>query len=197
MSGLPGGKRSPAGGRKSIPPDPTAKTKSIEVDIERVCVSHGDPPVGGGVWAGGVGMVTTVVIPIVRRSPSSANSVDMFETIQKRFAWLARFMILIAGGSGFYMLDFIDGWSRYSEPQYWWIHLMTFVWALFMFVFLVAEPVFLHRLFAKYVQIKLAKTFVFVQVLHLFKLTLSLVAVGAAVANNNIGFRADTGEDRR
>jgi uncharacterized membrane protein len=70
-------------------------------------------------WVGGVGMVTTVVIPIVRRSPSSANSVDMFETIQKRFAWLARFMILIAGGSGFYMLDFIDGWSRYSEPQYW------------------------------------------------------------------------------
>jgi len=59
----------------------------------------------------------------------------MFEAIQKRLAWLARFMILIAGGSGFYMLDFIDGWSRYSEPEYWWIHLMTFVWALFMFVF--------------------------------------------------------------
>ena len=135
MSGLPVGKRSPAGGRKSIPPDPTAKTKSIEVDIERVCVSHGDPPVGGGVWAGGVEMVTTVAIPIVRRSPSSVNSVDMFEAIQKRLAWLARFMILIAGGPGFYMLDFIDGWSRYSEPQYWWIHLMTFVWALFMFVF--------------------------------------------------------------
>ena len=109
-------------------------------------------------------MVTTVVIPIVRRSPSSANSVDMFETVQKRFAWLARFMILIAGGSGFYMLDFIDGWSRYSEPQYWWIHLMTFVWALFMFVIFVSEPVFLHQLFAKYVQINPAKTFVFVQV---------------------------------
>ena len=140
MSGLPGGTRSPAGGRKSIPPDPTAKTKSIEVDIERVCVSHGDPRVGGGVWVGTVGVVTTVVIPIVRRSPSSANSVDMFETIQKRFAWLARFMILIAGGSGFYMLDFNDGWSRYLEPQYWWIHLMTFVWALFMFVCFVAEP---------------------------------------------------------
>ncbi len=139
-------------------------------------------------WVGGVGMVTTVVIPIVRRLPSSANSVDMFEAIQKRFAWLARFMILIAGGSGFYMLDFIDGWSRYSEPQYWWIHLMTFVWALFMFVFFVAEPVFLHRLFAKYVQINPAKTFVFVQVLHLFMLTLSLVAVGAAVANNHDWF---------
>jgi len=142
-------------------------------------------------------MVTTVAIPIVRRSPSSVNSVDMFEAIQKRLAWLARFMILIAGGPGFYMLDFIDGWSRYSEPQYWWIHLMTFVGALFMFVIFVSESVFLHQLFAKYVQINPAKTFVFVQVVDLFMLTLSLVAAGAAVANNNIGFRADTGEDRR
>ena len=65
-------------------------------------------------WVGGVGMVTTVVIPIVRRSPSSANSVDMFEAIQNRFAWLARFMILIAGGSGFYMLDF----NRWLEPVF-------------------------------------------------------------------------------
>ena len=48
MSGLPGGTRSPAGGRKSIQPDSTAKTNSIEVDIERVCVSHGDPRVGRG-----------------------------------------------------------------------------------------------------------------------------------------------------
>ena len=34
-------------------------------------------------WVGGVRMVTTVAIPIVRRSPSSANPVDMFEAIQK------------------------------------------------------------------------------------------------------------------
>jgi len=65
---------------------------------------------------------------------------------------------------------------------------MTFVWALFMFVFFVTGPVFLHRQFAKYVQINPAKTFVFVQVLHLFMLTLSLVAVGAAVANNQDWF---------
>ena len=55
-------------------------------------------------------------------------------------------------------------------------------------IFLVAEPVFLHRLFAKYVKIKLAKTFVFVQVIHLFILTLSLVAVGAANSNNHDWF---------
>ena len=139
-------------------------------------------------WVGGVGMVTTVVIPIVRRLPADANSVEMFEAIQKRFAWKARFMVLIAGGSGFYMLDFIDDWSRYTEPEYWWIHLMTIVWALFMFVLFVAEPMFLHRLFAKHVRTNPAKTFVFVQVLHLFMLILSLAAVGGAVAGNRDWF---------
>ena len=49
-------------------------------------------------WVGGVGMVTTVVIPIVRRLPADANTVGMFEAIQKRFAWKAMFMVLIAGG---------------------------------------------------------------------------------------------------
>lgn len=42
--------------------------------------------------------VTTVVIPIVRRLPADANTVEMFEAIQKRFAWKARFMVPIAGG---------------------------------------------------------------------------------------------------
>ena len=49
-------------------------------------------------WVGGVGMVTTVVIPIVRRLPADAHTVGMFEAIQKRFAWKAMFMVLIAGG---------------------------------------------------------------------------------------------------
>tara|TARA_B100000408_G_C10285193_1_gene217804 strand:- start:969 stop:1169 length:201 start_codon:yes stop_codon:yes gene_type:complete len=49
-------------------------------------------------WVGGVRMVTTVVIPIVRRLPADANTVGMFEAIQKRFAWKAMFMVLIAGG---------------------------------------------------------------------------------------------------
>ena len=49
-------------------------------------------------WVGGVGMVTTVVIPIVRRLPADANTVGMFEAIQKRFAWKAMLMVLMAGG---------------------------------------------------------------------------------------------------
>ena len=136
-------------------------------------------------WIGGVAMVTTVVIPIVRKSRSDADSIEMFEAIEKRFSWQAKFVILIAGGSGFYMLDFIDAWNRYSDPRFWWIHAMTFVWALFMFVLFVAEPLFLHRLFAKHAQTNPEKTFAFVQGFHLIMLILSLITVAGAVAGSH------------
>ena len=130
-------------------------------------------------------MVTTVLIPIVRKSPSAASSIEMFEAFERRFAWQAKFVILIAGGSGFYMLDFIDAWNRYSEPRFWWIHAMTLVWALFMFVLFIAEPLFLHRLFAKHAQTDPAKTFAFVQVFHLIMLIVSLVTIAGAVAGSH------------
>ena len=136
-------------------------------------------------WIGGVAMVTTVVIPIVRRSRSDADSVELFETIEKRFAWQAKIIILIAGGSGFYMLDFINAWNRYSEPRFWWIHAMTLVWALFMFVLFVAEPLFLHRLFKKHAQTNPARTFLYVQIFHMMMLTLSLVTIAGAVAGSH------------
>ena len=65
---------------------------------------------------------------------------------------------------------------------------MTIVWTLFVFILFVAEPMFLHRLFAKHVRTNPAKSFVFVQALHLFMLILSLAAVGGAVAGNRDWF---------
>jgi uncharacterized membrane protein len=38
-------------------------------------------------WVGGVAMVAAVVIPIIRGSASDARAVELFESIQKRFAW--------------------------------------------------------------------------------------------------------------
>ena len=37
-------------------------------------------------WIGGVAMITTVVIPIIRKSRSDAESVELFEAIEKKFA---------------------------------------------------------------------------------------------------------------
>ncbi len=117
-------------------------------------------------WIGGVAMVTTVLIPAIRKMKSDADQITVFERIESRFAWQARITTLLTGLSGFYMLNYIDAWNRYTEPKFWWIHAMTVVWVIFILVLFVAEPLFLHRLFKKHAQKDPVKTFVFVHRLH-------------------------------
>jgi hypothetical protein len=54
-------------------------------------------------WIGGVGMVTTVLLPAVRRFRDSTDRIALFESIEGRFAGQARFSSLLVGGTGFYM----------------------------------------------------------------------------------------------
>lgn len=41
-------------------------------------------------WIGGVAMVTTVLLPVVRRFKSSNERIAFFATIERRFSWQAR-----------------------------------------------------------------------------------------------------------
>ena len=54
-------------------------------------------------WMGGVGFVTTVLLPAIRRLKAPEERVAFFDAIERRFAGQARVTTLIAGGSGFYM----------------------------------------------------------------------------------------------
>ncbi len=54
-------------------------------------------------WVGGVAMVTTVLLPAVRRFKAPEERVIFFELVEQRFAQQARVSTLIAGLSGFYM----------------------------------------------------------------------------------------------
>ncbi len=136
-------------------------------------------------WIGGVAMVTTVLIPAIRKMKSGADQVEIFERFESRFAWQAKITTLLAGLSGFYMLNYIDAWNRYTEPKFWWIHAMTLVWAIFMFVLFVAEPLFLHRLFRKQAQKDPVKTLAFVHRLHMILLVVSLVTIAGTVAGSH------------
>jgi len=42
------------------------------------------------IWVGGVAMATMVVLPAVRRGDVGANRLEVFEAIERRFAWYAR-----------------------------------------------------------------------------------------------------------
>ena len=98
-------------------------------------------------WIGGVAFVTTVLIPSLKLLPNEQDRMQMFERLEGRFALQAKLTTLLTGISGLWMLDYLDAWSRYFEPQFWWLHLMTFIWFIFSLVLFVLEPLFLHKLF--------------------------------------------------
>ena len=76
-------------------------------------------------WIGGVAFVTTVLIPAIRKLPTDAERMELFEELESRFAWQARITTVLAGASGLYMINAMGAWVRYLDPAYWWIHLMT------------------------------------------------------------------------
>src|SRR5690554_980211 len=136
-------------------------------------------------WIGGVAMVTTVIIPAVKRLKSKENKIKTFESIEGRFALQAKITTVITGLSGFYMLYLLDGWSRYLDMRYWWIHAMTFIWLLFTIVLFILEPFVLHRIFKKYAEQNPDRTFAIVHRAHWFLLFLSMITIIGAVAGSH------------
>jgi hypothetical protein len=51
-------------------------------------------------------------------------AVSAFEAFEGRFAVQARYSILLAGLSGFYMLHRFRAWARLLEPSSWWLTLI-------------------------------------------------------------------------
>jgi len=135
-------------------------------------------------WIGGVAFVTTVLIPAVRKLPTAARQIELFEQLESRFAWQARITTLLAGASGLYMLHAMGAWSRYLDPAYWWVHLMTFVWLAFTIVLFALEPLFLHRWFIAAAKRDSGRAFRLLHRAHWLLLTLSIVAIAGAVAGS-------------
>lgn len=136
-------------------------------------------------WIGGVAMVTTVIIPAVKKLKSKDDQVKTFEQIEGRFAKQAKITTLLTGLSGFYMLYVLDAWERYLDYRFWWIHTMTLVWVLFTVILYVLEPLVLHKLFKEYADKNPSKTFSFIHKAHWFLLLLSLLTIAGAVAGSH------------
>jgi uncharacterized membrane protein len=136
-------------------------------------------------WIGGVAMVTTVLLPAVRRFKSAADRVAFFELVERRFAWQARGTTLLAGASGFYVVDRLQLWAAFERMDYWWLDAMVLVWLVFTLMLFVVEPLFLDRWLEKRVRLAPESTFVLIQRLHWLLLVLSLVTVVGAVAGSH------------
>ena len=136
-------------------------------------------------WIGGVAMVTTVLLPAVRRLKSAEEQVAFFTSVEGRFGRQARVTTLLAGASGLYMVYRLDAWDRFASAGYWWMHAMVAVWLLFTLMLFVAEPLFLHRWFMARAAVAPGATFRVIQRLHWLLLALSLITVAGAVAGSH------------
>jgi len=135
-------------------------------------------------WIGGVGMVTTVLLPAIRRSYPAPQRFPAFHAMEERFARQARFTTAVAGASGFYMAWRLGAWDRFTSADFWWMHAMVLTWLVFTLMLFVIEPLFLERLLARRAAAAPEATYRLVEWLHRCLLTLSLVTVAGAVAGS-------------
>lgn len=137
------------------------------------------------VWIGGVSMVTTVLIPAVKRMKTKEEQIDTFERIEGKFAIQAKIATVITGVSGFYMLHYMHAWDRYLDLRFWWIHAMTLVWLIFTVILFILEPFVLHKLFRKYAEKNPGKTFQIMHTAHWVLLILSIITIIGAMAGSH------------
>lgn len=136
-------------------------------------------------WIGGVAMVTTVLIPAIKKLSSKEDQIKTFEQIEGRFALQAKITTLLTGLSGFYMMYELDAWDRYFDYRFWWIHAMTLIWVVFTLILYVLEPLVLHRVFRKYAETNPGRTFSIMHRVHWLLLLLSLLTTAGAVAGSH------------
>lgn len=134
-------------------------------------------------WIGGVAFVTTVLLPAVRRGQPPSLRLATFLRVEGGFAWQARVTVLIAGASGYWLVHRLQLWDRFALAEYWWMHAMVAVWAVFALMLFVIEPLFLHRALERARRPELV--FRAMEILHWLLLTVSLVTVAGAVAGSH------------
>lgn len=144
------------------------------------------------IWIGGVSFATTSVLPLTRlRTRPMHERLALFEVIEGRFVWQARITTLLVAASGFYMIHELGLWDRFRHAEYWWMHAMVLVWALFTLLLFVVEPVLIHHVVQTRVRAGDESVFTLLLVIHIVLLTLSLITAFAAVAGShgvNLGF---------
>ncbi len=136
-------------------------------------------------WIGGVGFVTTVALPSIRRLKAPHERMELFDQIERRFARQARFLTIITGLTGFYMVYQFDLWDRFKYGAYWWMDAMVVVWLLFTIILFAAEPLVLHSWLQARARTKPELTLRVVEWQHRALLFISLVTIFGAVAGSH------------
>ena len=132
-------------------------------------------------WIGGVGFVTTVLMPVIRRTRPPQARLATFQPFGNFFAWQARISVLLAGLSGFYLTYQLDSWGRFGFGQYWWMDAMLGLWLVFA-VKLSNVEILLLGPRRTTLEDQNGHTFARIQRFHVILLILSLIVVFVSAA---------------
>jgi hypothetical protein len=130
------------------------------------------------VWLGGVGFVTTTLLPVIRRDWPEDEQSEIFARFARRFAGQARATVGLAGLSGLWLAYRLGYLSRRGFELPWWLVAMALVWAAFsaMLYLRPALTAALSRLTARK-----PRTLASVELVHRFLLAASLFTIAAAI----------------
>lgn len=97
-------------------------------------------------WIGGLAFVTTMVFPLIFRTPKALDKVLLFQRIEHKFAKTARAYNLITGISGFIMV-FLMGWhkvmlTKAGIP----LTIMTAIWVFWFVMLFGLEPIVIKKM---------------------------------------------------
>ncbi len=135
------------------------------------------------VWIGGVSLVTTVLLPAIRRKPPDLWLAE-FDAVERCFAPQARIAVLLVLLSGLYMLYAYDMWDRFADGAYWWMDLMVGVWAIFAALLFVIEPLVSRRIARRRTALRPELAMAGMLLMHRVLLGLSLLTIFAAVGGS-------------
>lgn len=135
-------------------------------------------------WIGGVGMVTTVLLPAIRSAYPAHERLHAFSVLERRFARQTRMTTVLAGATGFYMVWRLAAWDRFRSVEFWWMHAMVVTWLVFTLMLFVIEPLFLERLLARRAASTPEVTYRLVERLHWLLFGLGLLTIAGAVAGS-------------
>ena len=133
-------------------------------------------------WIGGVGFRTTTAMPAIRAAHAPDERLAAFHKFESRFVWQARFWVLLAGASGFWMAARGDLWARFHDASFWWMHAMVLVWMIFFTMLFFIEPLVLQRRMKS--SPTPARDFDRMERVHRLLLALSLLALLGAAAGS-------------
>ena len=137
------------------------------------------------IWIGGLSFITIIVIPMLIRWDDPLQKAITFQSIEHRFAPIARIYNIITGVTGFVMV-YLTGWYKlYHTAKGLPLLIMTLIWLVWFVMLFGLEPLIvkkmLDRMIKSGVKMEIEAVFARMNRMHWVLLTISLVASVAGI----------------